>query len=44
MPSAVPRAERIAHGVPIENETRRELTVAARGVNVLVEPPGPKSG
>jgi uncharacterized oxidoreductase len=33
------RAERIANGVPIDDETWRELTVAARGVNVLVEPP-----
>jgi uncharacterized oxidoreductase len=37
------RAERIANGVPIDDETWRELTVAARGVNVLVEPPGPES-
>jgi uncharacterized oxidoreductase len=37
------RAERIANGVPIDDETWRELTVAARGINVLVEPPGPKS-
>jgi uncharacterized oxidoreductase len=33
------RAERIAHGVPIDDETWRELTVAARAVNVLIEPP-----
>ena len=33
------RAERIAKGVPIDDETWRELTVAARGINVLVEPP-----
>jgi uncharacterized oxidoreductase len=37
------RTERLAHGVPIDDETWRELTVAARGINVLVEPPGPKS-
>jgi uncharacterized oxidoreductase len=34
------RAERMANGVPIDDETWRELTVAARGINVLVEPPG----
>jgi uncharacterized oxidoreductase len=33
------RAERIAKGVPVDDETWRELTVAARGINVLVEPP-----
>jgi uncharacterized oxidoreductase len=33
------RAERIANGVPIDDETWRELTVAARGINVLVEAP-----
>src|SRR5271169_6028468 len=38
------RAERIANGVPVDDETWRELTVAARGVNVLVEAPRPKSG
>jgi uncharacterized oxidoreductase len=37
------RAERIANGVPIDDETWRELTAAARAINVLVEPPGPKS-
>jgi hydroxycarboxylate dehydrogenase B len=37
------RTERLANGVPIDDETWRELTVAARGINVLVEPPGPKS-
>jgi LDH2 family malate/lactate/ureidoglycolate dehydrogenase len=31
------RAERMANGVPIDDETWRELTVAARGINVLVE-------
>jgi uncharacterized oxidoreductase len=34
------RAERIAQGVPIDDETWRELVVAARGINVLVEIPG----
>ncbi len=33
------RAERIANGVPIDDETWRELTVAARGINVLIETP-----
>ena len=33
------RAERIANGVPIDDETWREITVAARAINVLVEPP-----
>jgi len=33
-------AERIAKGVPVDDETWRELTVAARGVNILVEAPG----
>jgi LDH2 family malate/lactate/ureidoglycolate dehydrogenase len=38
------RAERVANGVPIDDETWREITVAARSVNVLIEPPRPKSG
>ena len=33
------RAERIAEGVPIDDETWREITLAARGINVLIEPP-----
>ena len=33
------RAERIANGVPIDDETWRELTAAARAINVLIEPP-----
>ena len=33
------RAERIAHGVPIDDETWRELTGAARAINVLIELP-----
>src|ERR1700730_10039216 len=37
------RAERLANGGPIDDETWRELTVAARAINVLVEPPEPKS-
>jgi len=43
-PERLSRAERIKEGVPIDDETWRELTLAARGVNVLVEPPqGPPS-
>jgi uncharacterized oxidoreductase len=38
-PERLMRAERIKNGVPVDDETWRELTVAARGVNVLVEPP-----
>jgi len=34
------RAERIANGVPIDDETWRELVEAARAINVLIEPPG----
>ena len=33
------RAERIANGVPIDDETWRELTTAARTINVLIEAP-----
>jgi uncharacterized oxidoreductase len=33
------RAERIANGIPIDDETWRELVAAARGINVLVETP-----
>jgi len=33
------RAERIAHGVPIDDETWRELATAARAINVLIEMP-----
>jgi DNA invertase Pin-like site-specific DNA recombinase len=36
-------AERIAKGVPVDDETWRELTVAARGVNVLVEAPAARA-
>jgi len=38
-PERLSRAERIKNGVPVDEETWRELTVAARGVNVLVESP-----
>ena len=33
------RAERIANGVPIDDETWRELATAARAINVLIEMP-----
>jgi uncharacterized oxidoreductase len=36
-PERLMKAKRIAEGVPIDDETWREFTVAARGVNVLVE-------
>jgi len=38
-PERISRTERIKNGVPVDDETWRELTVAARGVNVLVEAP-----
>jgi hydroxycarboxylate dehydrogenase B len=38
-PERLTRAERIKNGVPVDDETWRELTLAARGVNVLVEAP-----
>jgi hypothetical protein len=34
-PERLTRAERIANGVPIDDETWRELTTAARGIDVL---------
>src|SRR6516225_4872056 len=43
-PERISRAERVKNGVPVDDETWRELTVAARGVNVLVEPPQAKPG
>ncbi|MBV8089906.1 MAG: hypothetical protein JO139_10100 [Alphaproteobacteria bacterium] len=36
-PERLTRAERIKNGVPVDDETWRELTVAVHGVNVLVE-------
>ena len=36
-PERANRARRLADGVPIDEETWREITVAARAVNVLVE-------
>jgi uncharacterized oxidoreductase len=38
-PERLTRAERLANGVPIDDETWRELTTAARAINVLIEPP-----
>jgi len=36
-PERLMRAKRLKEGVPVDDETWREFTVAARGVNVLVE-------
>jgi uncharacterized oxidoreductase len=38
-PERQSRARRIADGVPIDDQTWREIVEAARGVNVLVEAP-----
>ena len=38
-PERLMRVKRIAEGIPIDDETWRELAAAARGVNVLVETP-----
>jgi len=43
-PERLTRAERVKNGVPVDDETWRELAVAARGVNVLVEAPGARPG
>ena len=43
-PEHLMRAECLKNGMPIDDETWRELTVAARGVNVLVEAPGARPG
>jgi uncharacterized oxidoreductase len=37
-PERANRTARLRDGVPIDHETWREITVAARAVNVLVEP------
>jgi uncharacterized oxidoreductase len=37
-PERANRARRLAEGVPVDDETWREIAEAARGVNVLVEP------
>jgi LDH2 family malate/lactate/ureidoglycolate dehydrogenase len=36
---AIPRAGRSARGVPIDDETWREIAEAARGINVPIETP-----
>ena len=38
-PERLTRAERIKSGVPVDDETWRELATAARAINVLVELP-----
>jgi hydroxycarboxylate dehydrogenase B len=38
-PERLTRAERLENGVPIDDETWRELTAAARAINVLIEAP-----
>jgi hydroxycarboxylate dehydrogenase B len=43
-PERLTRAERIKNGVPVDDETWRELTVAARAINVLVEAPSSTPG
>jgi uncharacterized oxidoreductase len=40
-PERLSRARRIAEGVPIDDETWREIAAAARAYNVLVETPSP---
>src|ERR1700739_364148 len=39
-PERLMRAERLAHGIPVDDETWRDLTTAARTINVLIELPG----
>jgi LDH2 family malate/lactate/ureidoglycolate dehydrogenase len=36
-PESANRARRLEEGVPIDEETWREITLAARGLNVLIE-------
>jgi uncharacterized oxidoreductase len=36
-PERINRAKRLQEGVPIDDETWREIVEASRGVNVLVE-------
>ena len=36
-PERANRARRLKEGVPIDEETWREITLAARGLNVLIE-------
>jgi hydroxycarboxylate dehydrogenase B len=42
-PERLTRAERIANGVPVDEETWQELVTAARAINVLIEPPVSRS-
>ena len=37
-PERANREKRLRDGVPIDDETWREIALAARGVNVLIEP------
>jgi uncharacterized oxidoreductase len=38
-PERANRAQRLRDGVPIDEETWREIAAAARGINVLIEAP-----
>src|SRR5438046_1187625 len=38
-PERANRTQRLKEGVPIDEETWREITLAARGLNVLIETP-----
>jgi len=38
-PERANRAQRLEKGVPIDEETWRKITLAARGLNVLIETP-----
>jgi uncharacterized oxidoreductase len=42
-PERLMRAERLKSGVPIDDETWREITEAARAINVLIEAPRERS-
>jgi uncharacterized oxidoreductase len=39
-PERLTRAERLKNGIPVDDETWREIVAAGRTINVLVEPPG----
>ena len=39
-PERLTRAERLKDGVPVDDETWREIVAAGRSINVLVEAPG----
>jgi uncharacterized oxidoreductase len=43
-PERLTRAERSKSGVPIDDETWRELTAAARTINLLIDDPRPPTG